>query len=271
MPRYILIQKNQHQHAGWKAISDMSHAKELPLVPLLAEEVNHALAVMAIAFSPTPHTESGFELVGIQSLQPGQNLYLHTDGRWLGGYKPAYYRKYPFALLPDEEKKDLHLCIDADSGLFHEQAEEGDQPLLNEDGTPTEDLAKILTFLNQCHQNQQLTQTLITALKEAGLIHPWSLEVKDPEGNSAPVNGLFHIDQKALQELAPDVLSDLNKSGALALAYGQRMSELKLKNLQQLGTIRAQSEQQLQAQQKAQNENLDHLFGEEQEEDIFKF
>jgi len=275
MPRYIPVQRSLHQNSGWRAHQELSFATEMALVPLLTEELSNALPHIAVAFSENQQTQSGYEMVGIQSLQPGKNLMIHPDGRWMGGYIPAFYRGYPFAMIQEEGTDNLHLCIDADSDLFHEVIEDGDTPLLAEDGTPSEKVKGIINFLQQCHANRNLTQKLLKELKEAELITAWNIEIKQPTANgeaeNVPVAGLFKINKKALEELAPETLSDLNKNGALSLAYCQILSEPRLKNLSAFYRLHEQVAQQAQ-QVQAQEANLDHLFGESaDEDDVFKF
>ncbi|MBB1485310.1 SapC family protein [Oceanospirillum sediminis] len=276
MPRYIPIQRNLHQSSGWKAQQEFSFATEMALVPLLVEELSNALPHIAIAFSENKQTRSGYEMVGIQSLQPGKNLLIHPDGRWMGGYIPAFYRSYPFSLLQEEGTDNLHLCIDTDSTLFHEVIEDGDTPLLTEDGSPSEKVKEIINFLQHCHANRNLTQKLLQELKEAELITPWNIEIKQPtadgEAENVPVTGLFTINKKALEELAPATLSALNKSGALPLAYCQIMSEPRLKNLSAFYRLHEKVAKQKAQHAQIQITNLDHIFGEsEDEDDVFKF
>lgn len=276
MARYIPIQRKLHQNSGWKAGQDLSFATEMALVPLLTEELNNTMPYMAIAFSENSQTQSGFELVGIQSLQPGRNLLIHPDGRWMGVYMPAFYRRYPFAMVQEKDTDKLHLCIDTDSPLFHEQMEEGDTALLDDEGAPSEKVKGIINFLQQCHANQNLTQQLVSALKDAGLIIPWKLELKQPSADGGeeniPVSGLFRIDKQALKNLEAETLAEFNKTGALAMAYCQMLSESRLKNLATYYRLHDQVAQQQARQASAQEADLDHLFGESSDEDdVFKF
>lgn len=273
MARYIPIQRSVHKDAGWTARQDLSFATDMALVPLLAEELSHALSYMAIAFTENKQANSGYDLVGIQSLQPGKNMMISPDGRWMAGYIPAFYRGYPFAMIQEEGTDKLHLCIDANSALFHETAEEGDTLLLAEDGTLSERVREIVNFLQQCHINKKLTQQLLLDLKTAGLITSWAIKrqqaTQDAQMEQAPVTGLFHINKQALENISPDTLVSLNKSGALLLAYSQILSEPRLKNLSSFHQIHQQAAQQ---QASASEANLEQLFGKSTEEDdIFKF
>lgn len=273
MPRYIPLQRNVHQNSGWRPARDYSFTKDNALVPILAEEISHVLPHMSIAFSENTNVASGFDLIGIQSLQPGINLFVHPDGRWLSGYVPAIYRGYPFALLQEEGTDNLHLCIEAESDLFHETAQEGDLPLLTDTGEPEAKVSEMMNFLQQCHKNRLATQNLVQQLAKHNLIQPWAIDLKQSETDdkAVPVQGLYQIDREALKQLAPEHLSELCKSGALAMAYSQILSKPRLSGLTPLYTLRDQLAKQQAQQQQLQETNLDQLFGENAEEDIFKF
>lgn len=272
MPRYIPLQRQLHKQSGWQPVKNFSFTQDMAVAPLLVEELSHVLPHMAIAFSKTEHIESGYELVAIQSLQPGINLFVNTDGRWLGSYIPAAFRGYPYALLREEGTDNLHLCIDADSELFHEEIAEGDLRVLTDEGEPAEEVAKVLNFLQQCHQNRLLTHKLVQQLVDNELIQPWRIDLKQPKENGeaevVAVEGLFEINKEALDALPADKLQELHQSGALSMAYCQMWSKPRLSNLTPLYQVRSNALKQQQA--KAAEPDLDQLFG-EAEEDIFKF
>ena len=272
MPRYIPLQRQLHKQAGWQPVKSYSFTKDLSAAPLLMEELAHVMPHMAIAFSKTEHIESGYELVGIQSLHANMNLFVSPDGRWIGGYVPAAFRGYPFALLREEGGDNLHLCVDADSELFNEEAAEGDLRILTDAGEPAEEVAKVLNFLQQCHQNRLLTHKLVQQLVDNDLIQPWRINIKqlqeDGEAKVVAVEGLFEINKEALDALSPEKLQELHLSGALSMAYCQMWSKPRLSNLASL--FQAHSKLLQQAQAQAQEPDLDLLFG-EAEEDIFKF
>jgi len=85
-------------------------------------------------------------------------------------------------------------------------------------------------FLKQCVQNKQVTQTLVNQLAEHNLIQPWDLKSRGLDDDPKPVKGLYHIDEPALKDLTPEYLSALAKSGALAVAYAQLLSEARLQD-----------------------------------------
>jgi hypothetical protein len=138
---------------------------------------------------------------------------------------PAYYRSYPFNLLPDSQGQ-LVLCFDGESDLVQTPAQPGQVRLLDKEGDISDELKQLVSFLTQCQQNRQLTQAMVNQLAEHNLIQPWDLKSRGVDDDPKPVKGLYHI----LKDLAPKYLSALVKSGALALAYAQLLSETRLQD-----------------------------------------
>lgn len=260
MAQWQALSKSQHPNAGWLPYTDYHFAAGDVFSPLLAAEIPHAVACYPIAF--TQNVE-GYQLVALQSLQPGVNLYVNSQGQWLAPYVPSWYRSHPLRLLPSDTGEQL-LCIDVESPLFRTQME-GEQRFFDAQGEITPALQKVIEFLQQCRNNQTVTQTLVNALAAAGLIAPWALELDMGKTQPTPVAGIFHIDEVALQNLPGERLAPLAQSGALAIAYAQLLSAPRLADFSKRYQHRAQD----QARQVSDEINLDALFGEHGE--TFKF
>ncbi|MFK7160064.1 SapC family protein [Marinospirillum sp. MEB164] len=271
MPHYQALSRQQHQYAGVQPQSTFNFAAHQAVIPVLAEEVPHLLPTMALVFVPAQAEPAAhFQLMGLQSFLPDDNLYLHPDGRWLGGYQPAAYRGHPFKLLPEESSDRLVLCVQTDSPAFHEQSEEGDHSLFGADGQPSELVSNVLEFLRQVHQGQQMTSKAVDQLAQAGLLEPWKLNVQATAGEQdmgqTQLQGLYRINEDKLKQLSGAELENLARSGALSLAYSQLLSTHRLTGLARLYDLRQKIQQQLAPQQEV---DLDRVFG--AEEDVFKF
>ncbi len=269
MAKYIAIQRSIHKDAGYKPTTNFSFAAHMPTVPLVLDEVAHATQHMAVAFQAVQAGTANerFELVGIQSIIPNKNLFLAPDGRWITGYRPAFYRSHPFALMTNPESKEVELSIDADHVV---DTPSDDSPrLFDDEGTLTEQLRSVVEFLGQTLQSRGKTLALCKELQDAGLIKPWAIKFtsKDNQDESQirTLQGLCHIDPKALKALDSDTLAKLNQSGALEMAYAQMLSEPRVSGLSTLVDVHSKLEAQ-KAQQKASAEvDLDELFDNEDE------
>lgn len=237
MPRYIPISSQQHRDQGWRKYASYDFAAHDALVPLVFEELPHALATLPLAFRQV-REDGAFELVAMMSLQPELNLFVHPDGRWLGGYIPAAYRAHPFRLLREQSSEQRILCIDEQSGLLREQLGEHDTAFFDGAGKPSQTLARLLEFLEKIERQRRLTQRAVDALAEHGLIVPWELKVRSNDAEPLPIKGMYHIDEAALKALDAESLHALNQAGALSMAHVQLFSEHRLTVLSRLYRLR---------------------------------
>ena len=178
------------------------------------------------------------------------------DGRWLGGYVPAFLRSYPFALVPKQGTDQLVLCIDTDSGLVVDGNAAGED-FIGPDGNISPALKKALDFLNALELSRRATDVAVAALAEAGIIQPWQIKLKAEQAERA-IAGLYRIDEVGLNALADDAFLKLRKtSGALPIAYAQLLSMGQLGIFEHLARLQAQSRP---PPLSALPENIDSLF-----------
>ena len=265
MAKWVPIQKSQHQNTGWKSFSSYSFAQQDVIAPLLLAEISQA-----IPFYPMGFIKNGehFEFIAIQSLQPSLNLYVNAQGQWRVPYILSVYRGYPFRFLKNKDTDELIFCFDQDSGLIvNNDDTDNSNPLFDDNGELSEKAKGVMSFLQQCELNQQITQNAVNALAEQRLITPWSIQRQNSDSSTQPVEGLYRIDEAALQQADTDTLTALQKAQALPLAYAQLYSQARLQSLSQLYQLHESEQQQ---QQTTQNVDLNQLFG-ESEEDVFKF
>lgn len=272
MPRYTTVKRSAHANAGFKLTDNYSFASHMQTVPALHTEIADASHHMAIAFlhhdagTPSEH----YELVAVQSLEPGKNLFVAPDGRWITGYQPRFYKLHPFAFITNPETNKAELNIDTDAII--EQADDQTIRLFDDEGKLTDTVHKAADTVGRVMQERNKTLTLCRELNEAGVICPWRIKYPDPnpKSNGEPqikvLHGLSHINLTALQELPADTLLKLNQSGALQLAYGQLLSEPRL-NL--LGSLEALRQKMAPQAKPLSDTDLDDLFGEK--DDLLSF
>jgi len=239
MPRYLPLDARLHRDHAWLPFADYAFAANDTLVPVVAEELGQLLPTLPLAFQRRDADDGAparFELVAVQSLTPRLNLMVHPDGRWLGGYIPAHYRGYPFRLLPVGDDQRLALCIDLDSGLLLDTAEDQGTPLFTPEGQPSEPLARIMAFHEKLEKNRRLTQLAVEVLAQRELICAWPLKLG--EGDEQHVDGLYRIDEAALNALPAEQLGKLRQGGGLAIAYAQLFSQHRLSQLSRLYRLR---------------------------------
>ncbi|PCM45255.1 SapC family protein [Marinobacter sp. ANT_B65] len=267
MSDYVPLSKTVHSKSGLVS-ADCSFALEQTLVPVVAEELPQVVPTMAIGFVQSVNGKS-FELVALQSLQAGVNVYVHTSGQWIGGYRPAWYRAHPFRLLKGKQSNRYVVCVNEASPAFEKNASEQAVRLFDDEGNLTQRTQGITGFLEKLQKATAVTQALVRQLGDAGVVAPWPLTTRrSAKEEGQKIEGLYHIDEAALRALNPDVLGQLVGSGALSVAYAQLLSEHRLQGLSRLYGLRSEANQQVKS---ASDVDLEDLFGEDDDDLSFNF
>lgn len=239
MPTFHAIAQSTHADKRWKRYTNYAFASKEALAPLVAQELPRAVLHLPIAFV---RQNDQFAPVAVLGIQPGQNLFVAPDGRWLGGYTPAAYRAHPFALANLADGQQV-LAFDADSGLLTEADGEA---FYDNDGRPAQAVQDILTFLTQVQADRVQTLRVCQMLAEHQLIQPWPITVQT-EAGERQVDGLYRIDEAALNALPAESLKALQQAGALPMVYCQLLSMQHLPLLGQLAQAHRKAAQPLSA------------------------
>ena len=226
MSTTVPITFERHAAQRWLRPAGHSFTAQDATALLTLAELPQAALHLPIAF--VLHEEM-FLPVAVLGLAPGKNLFVALDGRWVGGYVPAVYSAYPFALAPAAEGK-VALCINEASGLLSSGAGE---PFFTDGGVPNPAVAEVLGVLNQQVAQQQATARVCALLAQHQLIEPWAITLQGGAEQQA-VTGLHRISERLLNQLAAPALVELRNAGALAMAYCQMLS---MQHLQMLGKL----------------------------------
>lgn len=258
---------NMRTH-GWKKFVEMHFAAGDCCAPLLIAELAVALPLYPLAFVQKPGG-GGFLLVVLQGLFQGENLFVDHNGKWQAGYIPSCYRAYPFALsvvAVNGERREV-LCFDRASGLYREfpNPASGEERFFDDNGQLGPLLQHLLGFLNQTSLNRRKTDSAVAALEKANLLEPWPLPLADSGPARQALQGVYKINESALNALSGTTLEELRNSGALAIAYAQLFSQPRLGVLQHLHSSRRAAQMAA-----PPATSLDLLFGEGQD-DIIRF
>lgn len=225
MPKYQPVSRAQFADRRWRRFSSYAFAAGDMVAPLVAQELPRATMHLPVGFMQFGDTWLPVALLG---LGKGRNLFVAPDGRWAGPYVPAVYRSYPFTLVDSEEGKQV-LCVDAESELIGDEGE----PFFDDEGSPAKPVAEVLNFLGQVRANRAATVRACSALAAHGLIQPWPISIKH-EGGEQPLQGLYRIDEAALNTLPAAAFEEVRQAGSLPLAYCQLLS---MQHLGMLGEL----------------------------------
>ena len=226
MPNLKGVNKTEFTKKSWKNISNFLFAAKDPTCPLGLSELPKAMAAVPLAFTCT---NDEYSMVAIHGLLPATNLYVLPDGKWGGIYIPNVYKIYPFSLAHvGSEKGDKVLCVDTDSNLVTD--DETEQPFFDEDLKPTQLILQMTESLFNIAADRQRSISIANSLHECGLLKPWEIEFET--GNrSKKIDGLFCVDEIALNELSGDAYTKLRDAGAILPIYCQLLSMGRLPDL----------------------------------------
>ena len=232
MPNIHPVSLARHGNKRWRRPSSYNFAAANSLVSLVTAELPKAVISMPIGLV---EDRDGFSPVAIVGFEPGFNVFVSDNWKWLGQYIPAALRGYPFQLAKMEDGSQV-LCVDEDNDLISEGAS-GDA-FFAEDGRPSPALSAIFNFLAELEKNRQLTARACAVLKEQDLIIPWPITVEKDGGNQQ-ISGLFQIDEARLNALSAEALKAVQAAGGLVIAYCQLLSKQHLQVLARLAQLQA--------------------------------
>lgn len=226
MPNYQVISKETHASKRWKRYDSFAFAAQDTVVPIVGMELPHAVIHLPVGFI---RQINDFIPVALLGFQPSKNLFVNSGGRWVAGYTPAAYRGYPFQLAISTEGQHV-LVFDEESGLISNN--EG-EVFFDENGNPGASLKRVMDMLVNVESNRILTKRVCAALADHELIQPWPISLSDGS-NENKVEGLFRIDEAAMNSLPMKAFDALRQAGALPIAYCQLLS---MTHIQTLGKL----------------------------------
>lgn len=224
---YVPISLESHGKKRWLRHTSLSFAKGDTATPLFANEIAEALQAMPIAFI---RQNDRFTLVVVMGLRPGENLFVDENNAWQSKYLPVIYRSSPFELVPVQGQDDQTiLCID-DKCIS--DTDEG-EAFFSEAGDVSDNIINIFELLKKFNAFRTLTENICAVLSDLNLIAPWPLKLHD--GNEElSVNGLYRVNEEALNELSDEDFLKARNTHALPLAYAQLLS---MKNIDVLSEL----------------------------------
>lgn len=217
-----IIPLNNQQHADLKIndSNDFSRFKEQHLVPISAHEFMPLSSEFAIAFVKNEETGQ-FTPVAMMGIKTGLNLYCQTSN-WSPSVTPTGFYNAPLALVKQHDDEDnCMVCIDTNSPLVTKTQ---GQALFETNGEQSDYLKTrtnhLLDIMEKLEQTQRITQHL--ASKKLLVLKTLNINLGNDEKYT--LNGLYVINEKALNELDKSDFNDLRLKGLLPLIYAHLSS-----------------------------------------------
>lgn len=177
------------------------------MVPLALAEFFDAAGCFPIIFMPAsdgrilPHALLG--------LHQNENLFVNQEGKWLGRYRPACIRCYPFMMTETGDGREAFYMDQSFDGF---NTKEG--VLLFENGVPKPEMFEIQSFIRNFSFQIRQTAHNCKVLADTGLLVPIPA-IKDFAANRQ--NGMLKIDEHKLRQLPDKDIVKLFRNGLLSV------------------------------------------------------
>lgn len=216
MANMVPVSVERHGAQFWQRFRSYGFVQDLPLVPIvLGEQEQTAAALPIIA---VPH-DGGMLPVAVTRLGPKTAL-VGPNGTWRGAYVPSILRVHPFGAQASADGTSATLLVNEASGQIAPapQTDEGWEPFFSPDGSLTPLLTQVVQFFADRIPAQARTRTAMDAMLQAGILTT-TAPFAEAEAAKALPEGARHIDADKLAALSRTDLSQLHRTGALALAH----------------------------------------------------
>lgn len=191
-----IINKIHHKDKYIKIVENLLFAKEQINAPITIAEFFSACKDYPIVFAKDAKTGEWFAsvLLGIKD----KNLFIDDKGNWDKlHYIPAFFRRYPFIFLNQENTEQLLLGIDKEYLTENEK----DKKLFDENEN-SEVLNGVLNFLNQYQNDGKVTTNFIKQLAEWDLLEEKVATVVTQTKEQFNINGFYIVNEEKLKHLS---------------------------------------------------------------------
>ncbi len=203
-------------------------ARTTSAVPLQVTEFGPAALAYPIIFG-------GEQLspLAVMSVRQNENLFVDANGAFeTDAYVPSFIRRYPFVLANSEATDQMVVCIDRDAPSIAK----GGTVALFQDGKPSSFTEQAMQFCNDLETERRRTESFVQRLKELDLFHATNATFtpRQPDGSAGePIQlaDYFAVSEEKLGKLSPEVVTELNTSGALRQIHVHLLSLLNWERL----------------------------------------
>lgn len=170
--------------------------------------------------------------VAVMGLKEGQNLYCQTE-QWQAQVIPLSFNHAPLALVrADPEGEQMLVLIDESSPMVSETEGEA---LFTASGEKTEYLEKRIEYMANVSQQATQTQEICKYLAGKNLFMTQQVQLRHrPDSPTYNINGIYTINEDALNALSDEDFLDLRKRGLLPLIFSHLTSLQQLRRISKL-------------------------------------
>jgi len=228
MSKPVLLNFEKHGTLRLSDSKDFTSHKAKNFVPVVFQEFYALATEFPLVFVRNKQT-GDFVPGAMMGLNKGVNLYCQTS-EWQPVFIPSTFMLAPLSvsrLEPSSDKADI--SIDEQSPLLSETVGE---LLYQSDGLATDYLKKRIDHAVKVTRQSIQAVELCRYLAEKRLLVSQSLKLQHTQNSPRyAVEGVFMIDEKALESLSNEEFQELRERGLLPLIYSH------LTSLQQIGRL----------------------------------
>jgi hypothetical protein len=163
---------------------------------------------------------SGDVMVAVMGLEEQENLFVHSGAWESTAYMPAVMRRYPFCTsnvrVDGQLQNESLICVE--SSFIVPDGQEG-LAIADAAGQPTPEFNVRNQFVQALDTDLRNTMRLINYFNKLGLLKPFNLTAKLPDGQDFQLGGMLRVDTEVLRVQPAKDLRTLIENGGMALIY----------------------------------------------------
>ena len=226
----VPLNSAKHKELFIQVDQNYPHVAEQNMVPLVASEFLSASNNFPIVFVKQQETGQ-FKAVALFGFSTGENL-VFNKGNVFTNYVPVNVRRYPFSAGGESAQgSDLVLCIDENSQLLNKS--QGVR-IFNDDGSASEATQQASKLITDLLAKEEATDNFINFLVENDLLQATELSVRMGDDGAHKINGIYKVDEEALNTLSDDVVIAMYKRKYFPAIYSHLASLSQINRLVQL-------------------------------------
>lgn len=185
-----------------------------PVVPSEFGRASHSQPIFLVKNGRTGQ----FEFAILLGIEANENLFIDENGRWIDAYIPLHARRAPFGVATRAGGASAHqlLSIDLDNPRLGEF--EGD-PLFLHHGGHGPAVERANEILSRLLEGAEQSREFADLMLHLDLVEPLEVKATLSDGRAVSLEALYTVNESALRAVADDVAGELNRNGAMRLAY----------------------------------------------------
>ncbi|GAB5500958.1 MAG: SapC family protein [Pseudohongiellaceae bacterium] len=221
MSNYVPLQNDKHANLKVRASNDFRRFNDQHLIPIVIQDFFGLASEFPLVFVAS-QKDGNLVPVAMMGLREGVNLYCQEES-YPAQVVPLGFTTAPFSLTAADPQGDqFALLIDEESPLVSETEGEA---LFSEQGERTAYLQERLDAIERISQQSNQTRTVCKLLNDLNLLKTKQLQLRmGPDAPSYNIDGIYTVDEQALNALSDEQYLDLRKKGVIPLIYAHLAS-----------------------------------------------